>query len=166
MTQLLYLFAEFDTEEERESLWVMKRDLLQAVNYTIPESAGTASKSEVGSVVTVQKGWWFSTHEQWKMMLLPYASRNDDLPLVRKLYRNAEVVRTWDANSSGLPGMMASINDVTNGGEDIPDYVSATGIGAVAFEEVLRRDVLTPYSSFGLMLTDRAMGLCWYNNML
>jgi hypothetical protein len=57
MTQLLYLFAEFDTEEERESLWVMKRDLLQAVNYTIPESAGTASKSEVGSVVTVQKGW-------------------------------------------------------------------------------------------------------------
>ena len=35
---------------------------LQAVNYTLPD----------GTAVTVQRGFWFSAHEQWKTWTLPY----------------------------------------------------------------------------------------------
>ena len=58
------------------------------------------------SVITVQKGWWFSTHEQWKALLLPYVS--DDLPVIKKLFANAEKVRTIDAVVNGSPGLMVS----------------------------------------------------------
>ena len=94
-------------------------------------------------------------------MLLPYLS--PDLPLVHKVFANAETVRSIDAVASNSPGLLASINDVTNGGQDIPDYISAAGVAKVAHEEILRRDVLTPYGSFGMMLFDRPTGLCWYS---
>jgi hypothetical protein len=107
----------------------------------------------------LQRGWWFSTHEQWKLLLLPYLS--EDLPLVGQVFANAERARTWDAYLAGSPGLLASINDVTNGAQDIPDYISAAGVGELAYETVQRRDVLTPYGSFGLMMFDRPTGLCW-----
>jgi hypothetical protein len=97
-------------------------------------------------------------------LLLPYLS--DDLSLVKKIFRNAEKVRTLDAYLNKIPGLMASINDVTNGSQDIPDYASACGISSVAFEKVERRDLLTPYGSFAIFLHDPATGFCWYNNML
>jgi hypothetical protein len=108
--------------------------------------------------------FWFSTHEQWKLLLLPYQAR--ELPLVQKVFLNAEKARVFDAYSSGIPGLMASINDVTDGSEDIPDYASACGIQSIAFEDILRRDLITPYGSFGLFLQDAKAGFCWYNNML
>lgn len=154
MTQLIYLYGDFDTENERELLWIQKRDLLQAVNYTTPD----------GRDITVQRGYWFSAHEQWKALLMPYIS--DDLPLVRDIFRNAERARTWDAVVNHQPGLLASINDVTDGSQDIPDYISAAGIETIAFQPVSRRDVVTPYGSYGLMLVNQTVGLCWYNNML
>lgn len=152
MTQLLYLFADFSADEA-EQLWSKKRGLFQKVDYTA-----------AGRAVTVQKGWWFSSHEQWKTLLMPYLS--DDLPLVRKVFRNAEVVRTMDAALNKIPGLMASINDVTNGSQEIPDYASACGVASVAFEKIDRRDLLTPYGAYGVFLHDRAAGFCWYNTML
>ena len=95
---------------------------------------------------------------------MPYVS--DDLPLVKKVFSNCEKARTWDAYLNQLPGMLASINDVTDGSEDIPDYASACGIASVAFEEIQRRDIVTPYSTFGLFLHNPMIGFCWYNNML
>ena len=161
MTNLLYLFAPFDSEDEREQLWEKKRKMFQAVNYTIP-AAESPSGAEI--VVTVQKGFWFSAHEQWKLLLMPYL--DDDLPMVQQVFRNAEVARTMDAYRSGLPGLLASINDVTDGAEEIPDYISPAGIAEISFQEVFRRDVITPYGAYGLMLVDKPKGLCWYNNML
>ena len=38
MTQLLYLFSDFETEDERELLWVNKRGMLQASTYKIDHS--------------------------------------------------------------------------------------------------------------------------------
>lgn len=39
MTMLLYLFSDWtDDETGREMLWIKKRGLLQAVNYTVPDS--------------------------------------------------------------------------------------------------------------------------------
>jgi hypothetical protein len=158
---LSYLFGEWDSEEERNQLWVKKREMFKKVDYTIP---ATAAAPYAGKTVTVQEGFWFSTHEQWKALLLPYYT--PELDIVRRVFYNAEVVRTFDAHEANSPGLLASINDVTDGSEDIPDYISAAGIPGISFQEIERRDIITPYGSFGLMLHNLTAGLCWYNNML
>jgi hypothetical protein len=158
---LSYLFGEWESEEERNQLWVKKREMFKKVDYTIP---ATAAAPYAGKTVTVQEGFWFSTHEQWKALLLPYYT--PELDIVRRVFYNAEVVRTFDAQEANSPGLLASINDVTDGSEDIPDYISAAGIPGISFQEIERRDIITPYGSFGLMLHNLTAGLCWYNNML
>ncbi len=40
------------------------------------------------------------------------------------------------------------VNDVSSGSETIPDYANAAGIQSIAFETVLRNDIVTPYGSF------------------
>ena len=140
---------------------MQKRGLFQKATYIVPDAAGAPY---AGRSVTVQEGFWFSTHEQWKALLLPYFSK--ELDIVRRVFHSAEVVRTMDAVVSAQPGLLASINDVTDGSEDIPDYISAAGITGISFQAIERRDVLTPYGSFGLMLQNMTAGLCWYNNML
>ena len=96
-------------------MWAVKQPQLVAVNYSLPS----------GAVVTAQRGFWFSAHEQWKALLLPYL----DLPLVHSIFGNCERARTWDAARNGVPGLFASVTDVTRGGSiDIPDYISAAGI--------------------------------------
>jgi hypothetical protein len=152
LTVLLDLYAEWDTPQEREQLWITKRPLLQSVNYTMQD----------GEPLTVQRGWWFSAHEQWKTMLLPYFDSN----LTRVIFENCEKARTLDAAVNGIPGLFASVNDVTAGSINIPDYIGATGIASIAFEQIQRRDVVTPYGAWALMLHNVSAGLCWYNNML
>ncbi len=41
-----------------------------------------------------------------------------------------------------------TVNDVSSGSETIPDYANAAGIQSIAFETVLRNDIVTPYGSF------------------
>lgn len=98
------------------------------------------------------------------MLLLPYLT--EELKLVRSLFHSAEVVRTMNAVSTDSPGLLASINDVTDGSQTIPDYISATGVPEVGSQVVTRTDVITPYGSYGLMMQNITAGLCWYNNML
>jgi len=49
--------SQWDDPAERDLLWVVKRPMLQAVQW--PVSPG-------GPTLTVQRGYWFSAHEQWK----------------------------------------------------------------------------------------------------
>lgn len=49
MTQLLYLFANWQSEEERDLLWTNKRAKLNAVDYSVPKEFPLS-----GSTVTVQ----------------------------------------------------------------------------------------------------------------
>lgn len=154
MTQMLYLFSEWETDEERELLWSRKRPKLRSVQYKAPD----------GEAITVQEGYWFSSHEQWKVLLMPYFTKS--LQLVKNLFYNAEVVRTMHSNVMGLPGLLASINDVTDGSQDIPVYISAAGVQPVASQRVDRTDVMTPYGSYAIMMHNLTAGLCWYNNML
>lgn len=39
------------------------------------------------------RGYWFSAHETWKYLFLPY----DNVPLTHNLIVNGEKARTWDA---------------------------------------------------------------------
>lgn len=162
MTFLLYLFGEWKSEDEKDMLWIKKRPMLQRDEFVIPDLFVRDGCDRI----TVQKGYWFSTHEQWKLLLLPYLNADERLKVIRKVFANAEKARVWDAHLTGLPGLLASVNDVTDGSEDIPDYISASGVPSISFQEVERRDVITPYASFGLFLQNVSTGLCWYNNML
>lgn len=164
MTMLLYLFDDSLSDAQRQELWNVKRAKLQPAFFDAGDGSSSGSK-----VLTVQKGFWFSTHEQWKTLLLPYLS----VDIVRHLFSNAEKVRVLDASRKGQPGLYASVNDVTDGSQQIPDYISAAGVdssstslGSIAFQEIQRTDVFTPYASFGLMLHNISAGLCWYNNLL
>lgn len=152
LTVLLDLFASWPNASERELMWLVKRPMLQPVNYTMSGNVN----------MTVQRGWWFSAHEQWKTMLLPYL----DVPIAEVVFKNCEKVRSIDASRNAIPGLFASVNDVTSGSINIPDYISATGIASVAFQPILRRDVVTPYGSWVMMLHNVSVGLCWYANML
>lgn len=170
LTALLDLLAPWPEPAERELLWIVKRPMLQAVNYTGPTPAADhalRSATEGGAAtslsptITVARGFWFSAHENWKSALLPYLR----VPIAARVLANAERARTWDAALSGLPGLLASVNDVSSS-ESIPDYASACGIPSIAFQPITRRDLLTPYGSWMLMLHNVSVGLCYYRNML
>jgi hypothetical protein len=137
---------------EKEKVWINKREFLRTNEFQTPQGP-----------ITVQRGWWFSSHEQWKYLELPYM----DVPVNRELFMNGEKARTWNSVLKHIPGLYASVNDVvTVPGNLPPDYVSATGIQPISFQQVRRTDVVTPYGSYPTMLADLPAGLAWYNTML
>lgn len=129
------------------------------VNY----SGASLTSHRIGPI-TVQKGFWFSSHEQWKVLELPYF----DIPVVRRLYHNAERVRTCNSVLMGRnPGMFASVNNITDPVTgQIAGYISNAGVPEVANQTVQELDVIPPYSVFPTVLFDEGVGLAWYKNML
>jgi hypothetical protein len=90
-------------------MWVYKRELLQAVKYHTPSGP-----------ITVQRGWWFSSHEQvprrvvcrvshvaspndgavqWKYLEMPYL----EVPINKRVFLNGERARTWNSALKGIP---------------------------------------------------------------
>jgi hypothetical protein len=111
----------------------------------------------------VQQGFWFSAHEQWKYVFLPYSL----LPFQHAILLNGEKARTSYANECGFSGMFASVTNVTrNGTSGFPPYLSGAGIAELASQPVNSTYVVTPYSTWVLMLVNRSCGLTWYRNMI
>jgi hypothetical protein len=67
-TWWLYFYSDLSTQD-KEMLWEVKRPKLVSVEYNM---------GGVGPI-TVQKGYWFSSHEEWKALEMPYY----DVDLVR-----------------------------------------------------------------------------------
>jgi hypothetical protein len=100
-TWWLYFFGGLP-RTDRQALWQIKRPQLVAVNYTgsivntcynnpiATNYSGDPVVSKRIGPITVQKGFWFSSHEQWKVLEMPYF----DVPLVKRVFHNAERVRT------------------------------------------------------------------------
>ena len=80
---------------ERESVWRRKRAKLVALNATLAD----------GTAVTVQQGNWYSAHELWKLMELPYLQ----VPEAQRVFRNGEAVRARLMRDAGVGGMLASV---------------------------------------------------------
>lgn len=159
MAFFLELFADFSTlynstqiEKEKESIWIYKRAKLQRAEYVTPTNES----------ITVEKGWWFSAHEKWKYLMMPYL----DISINRRIFMNGEKARTWNSAVNQIPGMFASVTDVAQPDNYYPGYISATGVQSIAFEQVLRTDVVTPYSSYPAMLANQTIGLAWYHTMI
>ncbi|KAJ6097338.1 hypothetical protein N7499_001712 [Penicillium canescens] len=148
----LQFFADL-SDSDKEALWEIKRPQLVSVDY------------HVGNVgpITVQKGYWFSSHETWKVMEMPYY----DIDIVRRVYENAERVRTCNSVITKVPGMFASVNNITDPSTgDVIGYISNAGIPLISNQTVQELDVITPYSVFPTILFNKSVGLAWWRNMV
>ncbi|KAM0713761.1 hypothetical protein Q7P37_010723 [Cladosporium fusiforme] len=154
-TWWLYFFGDLP-KADREALWVRKRAKLQSVEYSL---------NGIGPV-TVQKGFWFSSHEQWKILEMPYF----DVSLVKRLFTNAERVRTCNSKTLGIPGTYASVNNVTDDSGQIIGYISNAGIPSISSQTVQELDVVTPYAVFPTLLVEGkkglGVGMAWWWNMV
>jgi hypothetical protein len=161
---------------DRNALWTYKRPQLQAINYTgsivntsfsysLPTNYSELPviSRQVGPI-TVQKAFWFSSHEQWKLLEMPYL----DVPIVKRVFHNAERVRTCNSVIMGQnSGMFASVNNITDAATDeILGYISNVGVPSVSTQQEQELDIITPYSVFPTVLFNRSIGLQWYKNML
>lgn len=152
----LYFFGGL-SRPEKHAIWAAKRPQLRSVEY---------HQHGVGPI-TVQEGFWFSSHEQWKVLEMPYY----DVRLVKRLFTNAERVRTCNSAAKHIPGMYASVNNVTNTTTgQIIGYISPAGIPSIANQTEQELDVITPYSVFPTLLVEgkrgRAVGMAWWWNMV
>ena len=76
--ELLSVFAELYgglTPAQADAMWVMKRAKLQSTEYAPPATfrpLGRDGKPQ-GPLpnITVERGWWFSSHEKWKVSPCP-----------------------------------------------------------------------------------------------
>ncbi len=163
-TWWLYFYGGL-SDADKDLLWEVKRPQLVSAEYQI---------GKIGPI-TVQKGFWFSSHEQWKLLEMPYL----DVDLVYRVMLNGERVRTCNSAVTQNPGMFASVNNSTDPvtGE-ILGYISNAGIPSISFQTEQELDVITPYSAFPVMLFDnkrgngkkwvngKAVGLVWWWNVV
>jgi hypothetical protein len=68
-TWFLYFYGDIPAKD-RELLWIVKRPQLASVDWDGGKEYGN---------ITVVKGWWYSSHEEWKFLEMPYL----DIPLLR-----------------------------------------------------------------------------------
>ncbi len=154
-TWWLYFFGGLSDRDKR-ALWIAKRPQLMGTEY---------NKHGIGPI-TVQKGFWFSSHEQWKVLEMPYY----DIKLVKRLYTNAERARTCNSAARHIPGEYASVNNVTDSTGEIIGYISNAGIPNISNQTKQELDVITPYAVFPTLLVEgergRSVGMAWWWNMV
>lgn len=112
---ILTLLSEDFTSDEILKIWVDKRKKLQPVDYYI---------SSLKKNVTVERGYWFSAHEQWKNLFLPYYLSGT----YWKIFTNGEKVRTWNSVQKGINGLYAATTGTANSNKDSLDYFADCGI--------------------------------------
>ena len=95
-TWFMDLFVSWPSPEARDEPWIAKRAMLKPANLTVRD----------GQVITVQRGFWYSAHENWKIAFLPY----DDVDIAARVFRNCERARTYYSSERKIPGMYACVN--------------------------------------------------------
>ncbi|KAG9251090.1 putative GPI anchored protein [Emericellopsis atlantica] len=147
-----HLFGDLP-QSEKDALWEVKRPQLVKDEY---------HQGNVGPV-TVERGYWFSGHEPWKVLELPYY----DVDIIRRLYHNHERVRTCNSVVTKNPGLLASVNNITDSEtNEVLGYISPAGIPSIANQTEQYLEVVTPYASWPIIMFDRAVGLAWWHNMV
>jgi hypothetical protein len=117
-----------------------------------------------GRKITVRKGYFYSSHEMWNFLVLPYR----DVPILNKLFVNGEKARTWNSAEKGIPGLISAVNTPVNPeGKGLFDgYVNDIGIPDLATGNVIARNVIAPYAVFPVLLADLRTGIVWLRTML
>lgn len=154
LTNMVYLFTNLSAAE-KQKLWVNKRAKLQLAVLNVTEGITTKR-------IAVQRGFWFSAHEQWKYLMMPYFGSETN----RRVFLNGERARTWYAVTQGSPGLWASVNGPIRKNSDEFPYFSDCGIEAVSFQKVRHNDVITPYGAFPVILASTPTGVAWLHHVL
>jgi hypothetical protein len=110
--------------------------------------------------ISVVEGNWFSSHEEWGFLVLPFR----DVQIADRLFVNAQKARTAYSASHGWPGLFASTNAPAPDGT--PGYLSALGVPSIARAPVSAQLVFAPYAAFPLALVDKPMFATWMRRIL
>ncbi|HVS17844.1 MAG TPA: hypothetical protein VMT18_04525, partial [Planctomycetota bacterium] len=121
-----------------------------------------ATHETQGRKVTVSEGHWFSSHEDWGFLVLPFR----DVPVADRLFLNAQKARTTYSADRGWQGLFASTTLPLRSGRLDPRYLSALGVKGVNKQRVSQRMVFTPYAAFPLALADKQVFASWLRRML
>lgn len=148
MAVFMTLFSPDLSATQKQQLWANK--FVHTQNYA----------TSTGDTLTVIEGWAFSSHEQWKFLILPYL----DYKITRDLFLNGEKVRADYSNQNQFRGFFASVNTPAN------VYESLLGIQAVASQMGVKNTTIAPYANFPMLLADQNQGtntgLKWLKNTL
>ena len=91
----------------------------------------------------------------------------NEVHMGRRLYKNAERVRTCNSVVTKVPGLFASVNNITDVETDeIMPYISPAGIPSIANQTEQYHEVITPYAAWPVIMFDKAVGLAWWHNMV
>src|SRR5207253_3054943 len=112
--------------------------------------------------ISVVEGNWFSSHEDWGFLVLPYR----DVPIADRLFKNGQKARTAYSAAHGWPGLFASTSEPNKTGAHDPGYLSALGVPSTSKEQVSRNRVFSPYAAFPLVLPDKPIFATWLQRML
>ena len=137
-TVYAYLYANWTGWDDREWLWLRKRAKLQVATLTVPGYAN----------ISTQRGFWFSAHEQWKYLFLPYR----DVAVNDRVFVLGEKARLLWSHVQQVPGLYASINGLAADDAAEMDYHSDCGIPQLATVDVQSDFEVTPYGSMNTML--------------
>ena len=148
MAVFMTMFSPDLSDIKKQQLWANK--FVNTRNY----------EASSGDTITVIEGWAFSSHEQWKFLILPYL----DYKITRDLFLNGEKVRADYSNKNQYRGFFASVNTPTN------TYESLLGIQSVASQMGVKNTIIAPYANFPMLLADQNQhtntGLKWLKNTL
>ena len=109
------------------------------------------------------EGHWFSSHEDWGFLVLPYR----DLPVADRLFQNGQRVRTSYSARRGLSGLFASTHRPVKRDGGQLRYENASGIQSVAKDTVRGgKPIMAPYAAFPLALVDTRLFAGWLKSMV
>lgn len=111
------------TNQEISNIWVDKRKKLKAVNYTV---------KSLNKSITVEQGYWYSSHEQWKRLFLPYSLS----PTYRDVANNGEKARVWNSVDNKINGLYGATTGTANSNTDSLNYYADCGIPSIASQSV------------------------------
>lgn len=112
--------------------------------------------------ISVRLGHWYSAHEVWNFLILPY--RDDDL--IKEIFRLGEVARTYNSVENNIPGLFASVNPPPQFVQKYSEYLSGAGIQSIATNRINNTDIVTPYAAFPVIIADKKKGILWYKEMI
>ncbi len=145
---LMMLFSPDMSMAEKQTVWANKR--LETLTYL----------NSAGQPITAFEGWVFSSHEEWKFLVLPYT----DNQLIRDLFFNAQKIRTDYANRNGYPGFFAAVHD-----KDL-NYLGKLGIPGLGTDQSIVSETIAPYAFFPILLSDQLLGqdtgLQWFRLLM
>ena len=138
---------------------IQPQRMWRPVENTMRTPSGAYSATTWNGSVAVQRGWYFSAHELWKLLVLPYL----DVPLARRVTANGERARTQHAKATGAGGLPGACYTSE------PSVYSNFGVPPLALSAnsmPAERQMSTPYGAFPLILVDRGRGLDWHRATL